>query len=398
MKKILIAVLMFFVVQNSVLAQQVSFVYINGANNNDEKMTKWFMNGVKKLHPVLKKTIDNDKFMKDNFLQKETLKINQEPVIFFWGDKSAKDLEFVEKELAITKLFSPWMSYLVRSMITHFLHDAIWVQKTHNMARIVEELHSTVKSEAQKGNKTVLYGYSAGSFVTYEYLLTRLPFVNTYSFFQTLGASSAQLAYIKKNPTKNTCMAAYVYSDIAIASASGNIIPNVDFDGFKENYKNLDKVTDEICIPDKSVIGVVNFASPLVLFYSDISDPNFKLSYYNKLMYEYIIENGIFWLTVNYREDPLAFPVGKNLSIEELEKLAKLDIEPHQGFMFDKSDTRGHRPVFLAHTSYWSTRKNFSKAIVRAYTNGYKYNYDDTFVPKDKKKFINYRKLIQNNL
>ena len=36
----------------------VSFIYINGSNNNDEKMKNWYEEGVKKLHPALKKQFE----------------------------------------------------------------------------------------------------------------------------------------------------------------------------------------------------------------------------------------------------------------------------------------------------------------------------------------------------
>ncbi len=48
--------------QNVCLAQTgVSFVYINGSNNNDEKMRNWYIEGVQKLHPVMKKSLKKTK-------------------------------------------------------------------------------------------------------------------------------------------------------------------------------------------------------------------------------------------------------------------------------------------------------------------------------------------------
>lgn len=46
--------------------------------------------------------------------------INENPVIFFWGDKSKTDLEFVEQQLDISKAFSPTIAYGVRSLIAGF--------------------------------------------------------------------------------------------------------------------------------------------------------------------------------------------------------------------------------------------------------------------------------------
>lgn len=62
MKKILGIILGLLMLQNVCLAQTgVSFVYINGSNNNDEKMRNWYIEGVQKLHPVMKKKFEKTK-------------------------------------------------------------------------------------------------------------------------------------------------------------------------------------------------------------------------------------------------------------------------------------------------------------------------------------------------
>lgn len=377
MKKILFTLFLLFAMQIKCFAQDsISFIYINGSNTNDKRMTKWYENGVKKLHPCMKQAFDKDSYTQKHFLKDKKYKIEEEPVIFFWGDKSRHDLTFVENDLAVSKGFSPWVAYQVRAAIMHYLHDAIWVQKYHNMLPVLEDLHKVVKEQAKKGDKVVLYGYSAGSFVTYEYLLTRLPYINVAEFFKSVGVTQEQQDFIAKHPMNNTCMAA-LGKDLAVFSATGNIVPNDSSKAvFEKDYLNLNNVTNDVCAPKDTVKGIVNFASPLVLFYSDLSDPNFKLTYYNRLMFEYLVENDLFWLTVNYREDPLGFPCGRNLKIEEIENIANLDIDPHLGFMYDQSDTGGKTVVFAAHTSYWATKRNFSKAVVRAYKNGHKLQYE----------------------
>lgn len=56
MKKFLVSIFLVFLFGTSSFgADNVSFIYINGSNNNDEKMANWYEKGVKKLHPVLRK-------------------------------------------------------------------------------------------------------------------------------------------------------------------------------------------------------------------------------------------------------------------------------------------------------------------------------------------------------
>lgn len=384
MKKILGIILGLVILQNVCFAQtNVSFVYINGSNNNDAKMRNWYISGVHKLHPIMKKKFEKNKEIRKVFMNKPQYEINQEPVIFFWGDKSKRDLEFVQEQLDITKALSPTIAYKVRSMLTAYLHDAIWVQKSHNMLPILDDLNETVKQEAEKGNKVVLYGYSAGTFITYEYMFNKLPYINPDNLFNTISVSEEVRDFVKTHPVENTCISALSKANIGVVSDSGHLVlKNFDDNTIEQNYLNLQQATKTACAPTEALKGVVNFASPLVLFYSDLADPNYELTYYNKLMLKYVIENGLFFITVNYREDPLGFPSSKNLTIAEMEKLANIKIENPTGFVYDNSSVWSKRSVLFAHTSYWSAKRTFANAVVKAFSNGYRLQYDEKFQQK----------------
>lgn len=384
MKKLFGIIFSLLVLQNVCFAQSnVSFVYINGSNNNDAKMRNWYVNGVEKLHPVMKKKFEKNKEIKKVFLNKIQYKINEKPVIFFWGDKSKRDLEFVQEQLDITKAFSPTIAYKVRSMLTAYLHDAIWVQKSHNMLPILDDLNETVKQEAAKGNKVVLYGYSAGTFITYEYMFNKLPYINPENLFNTINVSEEVRSFVNTHPVENTCISALSKANIGMVSDSGHLVlKNFDDNSIEQNYLNLQEATKTACAPKDTFKGVVNFASPLVLFYSDLADSDYELTYYNRLMLKYIIENGLFFITVNYREDPLGFPSSKNLTIAEVEKLADIKIENPTGFVYDNSSVWSKRSVLFAHTSYWSAKRTFANAVVKAFSNGYRLQYDEKFQQK----------------
>lgn len=262
------------------------------------------------------------------------------------------------------------------------MHDAIWVQKSHNMLPILEELNEKVKQE--ESEDVILYGYSAGTFITYEYLFNKLRYINLENIFETLKMDEEFLEFVKQNPRKNTCISAlsYNYAKIGSVSEAGHIILNQNKEQLKENYLKLDKMTELACAPDKKVRGIVNFASPLVLFYSDLADSDYELNYYNKLMTKHIFENGIFWITVNFREDPLGFPTSRNLTLNEISDRLGLQIENPSGVIFDNSSVWSKRIFPLAHTSYWSARGTFSKAVVKSFVNGYKFQYDPKYQAK----------------
>lgn len=380
MKKIILILFMLMVSQLSCFAKDgLTFVYFNGSNDNDTKAKNWFENGAKKLHKELKYSFEKNPVTKTSLLKGGKYHIEKDPVIFYWGDRSRQELSFLDENIAILKGISPWVAYKVRKYMAHCLHDAIWVEKYHNMIPILDNLHEIVMTQSKQGNQVVLYGYSAGSFITYQYLLERLPYIKISDFLNKIDASQEVKDFVLQNPTKPTCIDAIVESDIALVSIGGHVIPTPDKEAFKRKYVNLDAYTDKYCAPEGSVRGVVNFASPLVLFYSEISDPSFELTYYNRLMFKYIIEHDLFWLTVNYRDDPLGFPVTKNLTVEEIEKFANANINPKLGFMYDWSNAGSERTFIGAHTSYWSTQKNLSNAITKAYEYGYRHQYDKEF-------------------
>lgn len=389
MKKILLTLCALLLVQTAVSAQStnLTFMYINGSNNNDTKMKDWYIKGVNKLHPVMKKNFEKDETIK-NWSKENQLIINSEPQIFFWGYNSKTDLDFVKDRINISKAFSSTLAYEIRSLLTQFLHDAIWVQKTHNMLPILDELNDRVKEQADKGQNVILYGYSAGSFVTYQYLLYKLPYINLEKLFKALNADEETLKFIHDNPQNDTCLSALSYNkgNIGAITNTGHLVLNQNNEKLKENYLNINQATEKYCAPKGYVRGVVNFASPVPLFYSDMADPNYDLNFYNKYLTKYIYENGIYFLTVNFKEDPLGFPSSRNLTVTQLEELLDLKIENPTGVIFDNSSIWSKRSALFAHTSYWSARNTFAKGVVKSFVNGTKFQYDKEYQNKVLKK------------
>lgn len=377
MKKILCLLMAIFLFQNVSLASgNVSFLYINGSNNNDEKMKNWFEKGVTKLHPVMKKSFEKNQEASALLLKNGQYSINSDARIFFWGDKSKNDLEFVEQQLDLSKAFSPTIAYGVRSLMAGFLHDAIWVQKSHHMLPIVDDLHKNVVDEYNNGNQVILFGYSAGSFITYEYLFNKLPYLNAEDLFDVAGADEDARRFISENPRKNTCISAISKVGLGAVTSDGRLRFNKDKESFKQMYLKLDEFTENACVPQGAVKGIVNFASPLVLFYSDLADSDYELTYYNRFMLKYMLENNLFMLTVNFKEDPMGFPTTKNLTVKELSEKAKIDVINPSGFVYDNSTVWSRRTFLLAHTSYWTARKIFSKAVAQSFVDGYKFMLD----------------------
>ncbi len=381
MKKIIYILLLLLFWNQFVFAdnsKEIQFIYINGSNNNDKKMRNWFFDGMNKLHPKMKDAFFNSEYIQEKLLENGKYIISEEPEAFFWGNKSIEEIETINSDLKITKMFSPRLAQRVRSFMAHCLHDAIWVSHYRNMHPVVDDLHKQIMDNYKKGKTVILFGYSAGSFITYEYMFNKFPNINVENYYDTTYVSEELKTYIKENKKNDTCLDALLDSNLAVYSADKKLIPNNNTEVVKENYNKLDEYTCKSCMPKGAIKGVVNFASPLVLFYSDISKPNYPLTYHNKLLYKYLLENNLFWLTVNYADDPFGYPASKNISYFDLKDKLNMEIKPNKGFLYSKSDIKSRRTVLGAHTSYWSTGKKFSKAVVQAYEEGYDlYNLND---------------------
>ncbi len=382
MKKILIflAVILFSTIPSFAVEENLTFLYINGSNNNDTKMKDWYINGVNKLHPVLKKKFEQNSSIK-KWAQDNKLTIDDDPQIFFWGYDSKDDLDFVKDRLNLSKAFSSTLAYGIRSLLTQYMHDAIWVQKTHNMLPLLDSLNERVKEQYAQGKHVILYGYSAGTFINYQYMIYKLPYINLEKLFTSLGMDEDFIGFVKENPMKNTCLSALSDSkgNIGVISNTGHLVLNQNVDQLKDNYLKLDKATEQYCAPDGAVKGFVNFASPIPLFYSDITDKDYQITFFTKYAIKYVLENGLYFLTVNFREDPLGFPSGRNLTAKQYEQVLNVTLDNPTGVIYDNSSVWSKRSAFIAHTSYWSARNVFAKAVVKSFVDGTKFQYNEEY-------------------
>lgn len=359
---------------SAVPKKKITFIYVHGSNDFSGKkrleFKKHFSKQVHDMHPFMMKAFNTDELARKTLLKNGELEINPEPQLFYWGDKSFHEVVHIDNNLSVASIFSPKLPRLVRSAFAHCLHDAVWVQKYTNMSLIIDELHKKVKAETDKGNQVVLFGYSAGSFITYEYFLNK--FISIDPEQLVTGEEYKQMhKLLGKDQIRPTCLDALLESNIVSLDISGHYKTTPDKKLVLENYPLLNEKTKSTCFQDGAVKGVVNFASPLALFYSEVSDDKSDLNFLSRLMYKHILESNVFWLTVNYMEDPLGFPTSKNITQDELKEITPVSINPNGGFVYDKSNVRSYRSFITAHLAYWETQKRFTKAVIKAYNLGY---------------------------
>ncbi len=340
--------------------QNIQFIYINGSNSNDERAKEAYVKGFHAMHKQMKNIFETDEFMYQNILDNGKYAINSNEEILFWGFNSNQELDVIKNNLAEAKKSSPVMAQTIRSILAHCMHDAIWVQRETNMQKIIDQLHRYVMSAHEKGEKAILFGHSAGSFVTYEYMIHKLKVVNLDKF-------------TGKKDNKYTCIDAFVKSGLGYKLATDKLALNPNEKQFAKAYNDIDKYTEIACVPDNTILGAVNFGSPLSLFYSSqISHSNGNNAAYQYYFLKYIQENNIFLLNVNFADDPVGFPVSRNISKADIEMEFNTNLsENGKGFIYTYSKARSGGMFATAHFAYWKHAKRFAKAVRDAYKKGY---------------------------
>ncbi len=373
---LVIVIALFIAFNSSVYAQdKIEFIYIHGTNDNNEKKKKEFTEDVNRLHKQLVSEFSNSALAKQYLMDNGKYTISEEPVVFYWGGESKEDLNLLSEWLDITKFFSPKIAQTVRTMIAHSFHDAIWIQKYNNMTPILSKLQDIALKTEANNDKYVLVGHSAGSFITYEYFIYKVPIVDIKQFFAIKQVPQDKMKEIEKIGYRTTCIDAMIDSGLAIFKRDYTFyIPQ---DNLVENYKKLAEAEKTACVP-KGYLGLINFGSPLSLFYSGFAD-NSEMSETDLI--KAVLNNDIFYLNLNFAEDPLGFPaVGENhypqiLAMAKDAQSLSCDANDenagsHYGFIYDKSNIRSNKAVFNAHMAYWRKAKFFAKAIVKAYEEG----------------------------
>ena len=356
-------------------AKQIDIIYIHGAYETKEAFDK----SVNNVHGDMVKQFSSDPLMYKKLLDNGNKKIGEEPVIFFWADKTTESLKVIDKALAYAKNFSSKIAQFGRETLSHTLHDAIWISKSSNSRELLNNLNNYVKTESEKGQEVILYGYSAGSLLTVQYMTNRLPILDLNELYNDNDTSytGKYLAnLVKTTKFEPTCLDALKESKLIFYTDSDEFVANPNTEYLKNTLPQLNSYTEKFCAPKNTVKGFVVFGAPLTTFDSGISKSGSAENTLSQLVMKHLVENDMFFLTVNYANDFIGMPLPGIPTLDSLkEKNLLSDIDPKGGFIYDDSKVKNHTLFFSAHLAYWSSGKKFAKSIVNAYNAGYKHFY-----------------------
>lgn len=371
---------------NSILAvrcETLQFVYIHGTNRNTDKSQGDFNEEVTKLHPYIKAALEKEPLVQAHLLENGQLSISPQTINFFWGDKSHLSIQAVRRNIFIPQLNKGFLhlGQRAREKLAFTLHDAIWVEQQTNKKSIVEALFDSVMKGGTQ--PIMLMGHSAGSLVSFDFLMYRLPYLDIQDFAKDLHADPVVLANIKAAGTQNTCLEALLSSSAIRYDAQGKLVPffksiepQIPPDLLtiyrRQWLETLPAFTKQYCLPENKVRGLVTFGSPLALFFSLAANPEKDESYLTASMVSYMLAHNIAWLHVNHWDDFIALPLPDKPRILEV-VTNRLGSPPVlKGGFVANYIYLGHGANFYnAHSWYWRDPKAFAEAVAKDYHQGY---------------------------
>lgn len=373
--------------------QEIVFVYIHGAKNYSKNDQEIFEKKIYKLHSeILKELYDSD-IVKEQISENRTLFI-EEPEIFYWGGEVKEDIAKLENEFQIFKdIYEKFsLSSFVRKSLGFALHDMVWLAKSNSKHRIIDDLMGFLKDQRKKNRKVIFLAYSAGSIVLYDLMIYTTKYINFYETAKdrNLPVSFEDLSV--SNVPKYTCIKALEKNKMTKVDESGDLIgafDKIEFEdkhdeeGFlmlKQDYllerlRYLDQYTNDYCIPDNFVAGIITFGSPITVSRST-GGSNIDRAF--KPLIKHFYEEDIFWLNINHSKDIFAYPIysyNDELIFRELDAYNPSDheneINPQGGVIVNNfSKTRGSS-ILGAHGWYLNKPKSFAKLIVDTYEEAY---------------------------
>jgi len=364
-------------------SEALKFVYIHGTNQNAKTSKQLFNDDVAKLHPHIKSALENEPLAREHLLDQGKMTIDPESLNFFWGDKSHLAIESVRHNISLPQLSKGVLKLgdRGRRKMSFMLHDAVWVEQQTNKKEIISALYDEVSKTGTQ--PIMLMGHSAGSLVTFDFLMYRMPYLDIQDFAQDLHANPDVIAKVKANGSQYTCLEALLASSGIKYDMNGKLVPF--FTGIESQmppdllntFRNrwlatISDYTSQYCLPQNKVRGLVTFGSPLALFYSLAANPQKDESYLVASMIHYMLANNIAWLHVNHWDDIIALPLpGKARILEVINKRLKKPAELNGGFVESYIYTGSGATFMSAHSWYWRRPQSFSKTVAKAYKIGY---------------------------
>lgn len=180
------------------------------------------------------------------------------------------------------------------------------------------------------------------------------------------------------NPDKTCLNAISTMNSVFLKENNKDVKIYIDEKNFLQEYQNLDAITQQYCYNDETLKGVINFGSPLFLFSSSLTNQQTELGQYSQYVLSHYISKGHFWLSLNFKEDPLEFSDDNSYYSSIVEDYLNSNLEKDTGFVYDNSTMTANRLFITAHYAYLTRYKLFAKNMAKSFAKAYEVFYKES--------------------
>jgi hypothetical protein len=364
--------------------QCLDFIYLHGTQRNSEEARDGFFEYVGPLHDWVMAELYTRPEVHAGLLEDDRLRINPEPVKFYWGDMSSEALGQAEDLLTWSDAEhgEPGaFSALAQKYFVLGTHDTYWISEQQNKRQVNLALHDVIAAGVAKGRRPVLFGHSAGAIVIQAYAMYHLPYVD----LAELGAyaSEPKVKALLQGATDKTCVQAMLESGLVEFLPDGALELRLKQDtstdmerlrAFRESFyadkiQTLPKYTRQFCAPADSVRGIVTYGHPGLILHGTLTGKERDIF---SLFLRYVFENDMFWINVVHINDPVGYALYDAEDVaDNVAKRLEMSVHRRGGFIANGAESSG-ASVFTAHSWYWMKPKQFAGVLAETYAKGYR--------------------------
>lgn len=363
--------------------QCLDFIYLHGTQRNSEEARDGFLEYVDPLHDWVMAELYTRPEAHAGLLENDRLRINPEPVKFYWGDMSSEALAQAEDLLSWSdsEHGEPGtFSALAQKYFVLGTHDTYWISEQQNKRLVNLALHDVIAASLAKGRKPVLFGHSAGAIVIQAYAMYHLPYVDLAEL--EVFASEPELQALREGGGDKTCVQAMLESGLVEFLPNGDLEIRFEQDtstdmgqlrAFRESFRAekiraLPKYTRQFCAPADSLRGIVTYGHPGLILHGTLTGKERDIF---TLFLRYVFENDMFWINVVHVNDPVGYALYDAEDVPEsvAERLG-MPVHRRGGFVANGAESKG-ASVFTAHSWYWMKPKQFAEVLAQTYAKGY---------------------------
>lgn len=368
--------------------QCIDFIYLHGSARPYEEQRDEFYAYTGPMHQWIMAELYSQPEIQEGLLEDGRLRINPDPIAFYWGNLSAEEFEVVADLLEWSderKGTAGTVARMAQKYAVLGMHDTFWISETRNKRKVHLALHKVITESLAQDRQVVLFGHSAGAMAIQGYGMYHFPYIDLAEAEATLP--EGHIKTLLANASGQTCIRALLESGLMEFREDGvfalkleleEISNMAELDAFRQAYwqeklRSLPDFTSEYCTPKDGVRGLVTYGHPGPVLGGTIvgTEQNLFL-----LFSRSVIQNGQFWINISHTNDPVGYAMYDEQSMpDDLAELLEMPVKRNGGFFISGAESSG-ASVLTAHSWYWLKPAQFARVLSRTYAEGYRNRFE----------------------